>query len=245
MVKNAGRLIQEGKAAEAVPSLRSYAAMAPAEDAARNANAIGFALFSAGDLDGAIRTLEAAVRLAREQSDGETLVKATNNLGVALFTRGDYGRAREVFTEAAGLGSQLAIDYLGLLDTQMSAQEVGDLTEKGVAAFFAKDLDGAMGFYDQALALDPDNSRVLNLRGYLHLRRQEIGPARTDLERAVALDAEGVIPRINLLKVACAEDPAAPPPAGLAPRTPDEADTYRGDGELARLCGDRLTALLN
>ena len=243
VVKDAGRLIQQGKAAEAVPNLRSFAATAPVEDAARSANAIGFALYSSGDLDGAVRTLEAAIRLARAQSDDETLVKATNNLGVALFTRGDYPRAREVFNDAAGLGSDLAAEYLALLDTQINAQAVGDLTEKGVSAFFAKDLDAAMGFYDQALALDPDNSRVLNLRGYLHLRLKEIAAARTDLERAVALDPEGVIPRINLLKVTCAEDAAAPLPPDLAPRTTDERETYNSDGELRRLCGDRLAAL--
>lgn len=242
-IREVGRLLQTDRNDEAVDRLQALAADVTGAEQAKVGNALGYTLYSAGRLDEASKTLEEARDVARAEGDRATLIKTLNNLGLVEFARENLGAARESFEEAAALGSDYAREYLDIIDRQERAPAVGELTNAGVSAFYKGDHDAALESYSAALEIDPNNSRVLNLRGYVLLRQGDIDAAERDLARAVELDPTALIPRLNLLKVRCAAGSEALPP-DLAPRNEDEAETYAGDGELARLCGDRLGQLM-
>ena len=244
-IDEVGTLLESGDNTGAIDKLQSLEPQTRGADKARVTNALGYTLFSAGQEDAAAETLQQARALAEDAGDRETQIKASNNLGLLEFTRGNLSAARESFAKAAALDSGLAKEYLQIIERQERAEKAAALVNAGIEARLKGDFETAVRKYTEALALDPENPRILDFRGYARLRLNDIEGAREDLRRAVELRPNAVLARLNLLKVACAAEDGAPLPAELAPRSPGETEIYAGDGELRRLCGRRLADLVN
>lgn len=244
-IQGVGDLLQQGESKAAIEQLHSLGESAEGVDRARVSNALGYTLFSAGKEQEALVELEAARALAERENDHETLVKATNNLGLVHFTLGDLSAAREAFNESAAMGSGFARDYLGLIDRQEQSVAARALIDEGVRAVrYEQDFATAEKKYTEALEIDPENAEALDFRGYARFRLGDLDAAAADLERALSLQPERPLTKLNRLKVYCAREPRRPIPSDLGPATDEEASIFSKDGELFRVCGERLDRLL-
>lgn len=237
--------IEKGDYQGAIENLKLVEPEAEGAAKATVRNALGYTQFLSGDYDQAARNLASAKDLAEAAGDEQTRIKALNNRGVLEFTRGDLEAAAAAFEEATASGSEFARNYLGQIDLQRQAEAARALIDAGVRARMTDDFATAVASYDQALALDPNNVQALDYRGYALFRLGDLDRAEQDFVRALELQPDAVIPKLNLLKVRCS-DPAssAAELLALAPQTERERELYRRETELRRVCGKRLDPLL-
>lgn len=237
-------LVKKGNYGAAVEKLQRVEPQAEAAGKAQVQNALGYTLFLSGDYDRAVETLNSARDLAVETGDETTRIKALNNLGALEFTRGDLDAAEEAFRQAAAGGSSFAENYLDQIAAQRRTDRLNGLIDQGVRARLADDFKGAVTAYDQALEIDPQNARALNYRGYARFRLGDLAGAEQDFTHALEREPNAVLPRLNLLKVRCRTGSGDAALRKMAPRDERERSLYRSDGELRKVCGNRLPALL-
>jgi tetratricopeptide (TPR) repeat protein len=143
------------------------------------------------------------------QGEGEDLsrqVRAHIDEGARLYRRGDYGGARDAFTEALRLDPQNAAAYYnrGLARKALKeyAKAIADLDEairlnprdaeawnnRGLARFHRRDYKEALGDFDEAIRLDGTRPGPFSNRGVTHLELKEYRLALKDLNEAIRID---------------------------------------------------------
>jgi tetratricopeptide (TPR) repeat protein len=123
---------------------------------------------------------------------------------------------------------------------------------RGINAYHAGDYAGAIAAYDEALALDPENAYVLDLKSYSQFRANDLESAITSVTAALAADPTYVFGYSELARYACAAgkfDLAVSTYARAQAQHKDApslfASLLRDDGQFARLCAparDKLGA---
>jgi len=128
---------------------------------------LGYALFTNGDINGAIEQYEIAIRMKPVFGD------AHHNLGVALSVIGDHQGAVTAYLQALKLGPRSALLHANL---SMSLTALGQTGE-------------AMREADQAIRIDPICARAHSARGVALGNMGIMGEAVKSFQRAVELDA--------------------------------------------------------
>jgi tetratricopeptide (TPR) repeat protein len=75
---------------------------------------------------------------------------------------------------------------------------VGGIVKEGVDLFARRDYQDAAGKFDRALALDPKNPLLLNLKGYSLLGAKEPAKAAEALEASLKLEPDQFWPQLDL-----------------------------------------------
>ncbi len=99
--------------------------------------------------------------------------------------------------------------------------------------------DAAVNLYNKALQEDPENSYVLDLRGYTLIRAGKLQDAILSLEQSVAKDPRYARGYYNLTKAYCAtglQSNAKRAANQAVTLQPDMKQTMRADGEFHRYC---------
>lgn len=233
--------------AQAIDRLRDLREGVSGSDRAAVNNALGWTYYLMGDEKAAQGYLLEAYRAEDLGEDTLLKNKITNNLGILFFAKGLLKESRKYFEESAARGSGVAKKYLMLIEGQQRLSEVNQYIRGGVYLRQSTQFENAIEEYSKALSLAPDDARALEFRGYAFFRLGKLKPAEADLRRAYQLNPDRVTVIINLMKVYCSNDDAA----SLEKLSEDAAKmitekrvVFESDGELQRVCGDRLLSML-
>jgi tetratricopeptide (TPR) repeat protein len=114
-----------------------------------------------------------------------------------------------------------------------------------ISAFHEGRLDIAVALYDEALAADPDNAYLQNLRAYSLFRLGRIGEALDGERRSVAADPNYAWGYFDLARFLCAASPRklneAKQAAAKAIALREELrETMKSDGEFQRVCQKQI-----
>jgi tetratricopeptide (TPR) repeat protein len=97
-------------------------------------------------------------------------------------------------TEANAMHAQLDV-----LERQTrKVRESSSLVQLGLKKFFSRNFEGALPYYDRAIAVDPTNPVWFDLKGYALLRAGRTDEAVQALQRAVTLDPQYIWGHYNL-----------------------------------------------
>lgn len=245
------RYMQEaGAAFKAQESEQALTALAKAEpfastntEKAKVNNAMGWTYFSDGNNEKAKRYLQQALTLSAESDNTRLAEKASNNLGVVEYTAGNLDAAEVHFLNKWSKGSETSLRYLELIKQQRTLEEVHGIISQGVTYAIDKNYADAIVEYDKALAIEPDNVRALEYKGYTLYRLNNYAEALTALKKAQAIKPEQFNVLINLMKAYCASDKT-----DVAKQLIEDNKTLlisnstilHGDGELQKTCGKEL-----
>lgn len=178
ILERAGALLEQGSAAGALDYFEALAA-AGSSGAALSLG-IAEARFRLGQYRGCREALDLLLRENPEnpqvRSAAAALLKA---LASALGEKGDLEAATDAFQSALTLA---ASDFEALANLGLTELKAGN--EQAAARAFSR-----------ALALKPDDVRLLNIAAELHFRRREYVEARDLLQRS--LEADPAQPRIS------------------------------------------------
>ena len=114
-------------------------------------------------------------------------------------------------------------------------------TRAAINAFHAGDLHQAVSLYDEALAWDPDNAYIQNLRAYSLFRLHRVDEAIAGERRSVAADPQYAWGYFDLARFLCAASPpsiegARSAAAKAIQLRPEIRAVMRGDGEFQHIC---------
>ena len=151
-------LYGQGAYEQAADSLRQAIALDPRDAQARYA--LGLSLWALDRRD------EAAAEIQRAFENAEVKARALQDPA--------FQPIRGVLDARAGQDSGRSAEEKSFIDQGLQAARRGDFT-------------AAVAAYDRALAVNPDNARILNWKGYALLRSQAYAEAIASFERAIAL----------------------------------------------------------
>jgi tetratricopeptide (TPR) repeat protein len=114
-----------------------------------------------------------------------------------------------------------------------------------INAFHAGRLTDAVALYDEALASDPDNAYIQNLRAYSLFRLGRVDAAIEGQRKSVADDPTYAWGYFDLARFLCAASPARNDDAKAAAKRaielrPSMRGIMQADGEFQRVCGHSL-----
>jgi tetratricopeptide (TPR) repeat protein len=114
-----------------------------------------------------------------------------------------------------------------------------------INAFHSGRLDEAVALYDEALAADPDNAYLQNLRAYSLFRLGRINGALDGERRSVAADPTYAWGYFDLARFLCAASPPKMEEARAAAAEaiklrPDLRLLMQSDGEFQRVCRHKI-----
>jgi choline-sulfatase len=202
------RLLDGGRAAEAVPRLRALCEKSPGN--VPFLDQLARAQEQSGDPEGAVRTLRHA-RDLNPRSDFAHL-----HLADALRRKGDRGAARTSYEEALAQNPRLAAAWLALAEMAQSAGRAEEerallsraadagtasaaiLTRLGQIELAAGALEPAEGRLREATELAPDVASAWLLAGAVAERRGRAGEALQRYERAVRLSPRDPVALLHL-----------------------------------------------
>ena len=118
--------------------------------------------------------------------------------------------------------------------------KVNSLIAQGVIYTLEKNYADAIVEYDKALAIDNDNVRALEYKGYAHYRLNNYEAAISALKKAQSIKPEQFNVLINLMKAYCASkqmDIAKQLVDGNQTLLTNNYSILQGDGELQKVCG--------
>ena len=149
-------------------------------------NGLGTVLYDKGDLEGARKSYEDALRLARQIGAQKNISAVTGNIGNVLFDQGKLAEARRYYQES------LEIDRL-IDDKRGIASGLGSLANvlEGMG-----DLPGATRMQQQALQAFRDvgdrrgEASTLNNLGNVLTERGELTPAKKSFEEAMTVQQQ-------------------------------------------------------
>jgi tetratricopeptide (TPR) repeat protein len=181
---------------------------------------------------------------------GFLLTLAAIGYAVIQLHRIEKQRA-DLLTEEGTLRSQLATTQaqLNLAHRQITdaLQEVTAARDTKVAidAFHAGHWTEAVSLYDKALASDPDNAYLQDLRAYTLFKLGKIDQAIAGERLAIAADPTYFLSYFNLARAQCAVSPPqmeeAKKSAAEAVRlNPQVAQFIKQDGEFQRVCKGQI-----
>jgi len=139
-------------------------------------NISGDELYQKGDVSGAVKELEAALKLDPEN------VNALNSLGVCYGVEGSLEKALEAFRDA----------------TRLDSQEVMALYNAGYVYSLLKQAEEALKYYQKAEATGEDIFEVIFQLGKLYLDQGDLDAAKVYLEKAARLQPESWIAYLHL-----------------------------------------------
>ena len=214
----AKRLLDAGRAAEALPQLRALCEKSPGN--VPFLGQLARAQEDAGDRDGAVRTL----RHARDLNPRSEF--AHLHLADALRRKGDVGPARQGYEDALALNPRLAAAWLALAEMakDKGAAEERALLARGAAAgtesaalltrlaqleLSAGALALAEGHLREATALTPDFPTAWLLWGAVAERQGRTADALRRYERAVRLAPRDPVALLHLGRLRLAQGDAA------------------------------------
>jgi tetratricopeptide (TPR) repeat protein len=165
--------------AAALAKLKEAAEASPADSAAQRA--LARSLFAAGDKDGAVKVLAAAL----ERADGDGARAGLHlDLGDALLQAGKRAEARAAYEKAMALAPPELADERGKASLSFARVCVG-----------LKDHDAAIraldGLIEKGSLKGKDRLEALFLRGYAHAVKKEAEKALADLKAARDEDPDG------------------------------------------------------
>lgn len=128
-------------------------------------------------------------------------------IGFSMYEQGRYNEAKMIFQ--------------GLVS--LDPKESYFLTALGAVHLAEDDLEGAKGYLDRSIAVNPKELAAFVNRGEVHLRLGKVLEAAQDFMKAVELDPQGKDPlttRAKVLAAAALEtiEAAQKPPAPSAPK---------------------------
>ncbi len=107
------------------------------------------------------------------------------------------------------------------------------------------DNDGALQAFDIALTTNPENASILAKRAYVHISRQDIGNALSDINSSLEIDSVQEWPlqtRANILMNEGKYAEAEKDFMSLGNHFPDNPEAYTGLGKIASARGDAKNA---
>ena len=153
-------------------------------------------------------------------------------------------QVRSLQIQAKQYGSDLAKAQMELANTRAAlsiARASLAAARAAINAFHSGDLEQAVHLYDEALAADPDDAYLQNLRAYSLFRLGRVSDAIEGERRSVAADPKYAWGYFDLARFLCA---ASPPQLDEARRAASKAvelradirDIMLSDGEFQRVC---------
>lgn len=136
--------------------------------------------------------------------------------------------------------AQLQDQSLELKKQVSGLREALSASRFAIAAFHQGDYATAVKFYDEALAADPDDAYLLNLRAYALFKQRKYDDALAAELRAVRADPNFAWGYFDLARFQCAvgkRDDARESVVEALNLEPGLRDIMRGDGEFQRFCG--------
>ena len=243
VLNEARTLSKTGETDRAIELLQSETPKKEGGEKAALLNAQGWLQFSSGRNAQAVDLFSDAMTLAKDAQDAGLTRKIRNNLALTYFVTGRLDEAKELFTRSSAEGSKFATTYLGLIEKQMRVSEFNNHLRDGIAMRLEGNFLDAISEYDKALEIQPDHAAALEYRGYAYYRLGKYGAAEKDLQTSRELDPTRVTVAINLIKVYCATGNDAGLKEYIASAEPlilEERKVIESDGELQKVCGDRL-----
>jgi tetratricopeptide (TPR) repeat protein len=229
----------------------------PVSDGARLYFSRGVVRADAGDLDGALKDFDKAIRLS------PTFVDAFKNRGVARAGQGDLDGALADFTEAIrlnpndsalfnnrGLARAEKGDLAGALDDYFEAARLNPdnadvLINRGNALVKLGDLDGALADFDRAIQLKPEDALIYYNRGAARADQGDLDGAVEDYDQAIRLnpDDADVFSNRGIARAAMGDLEGALADFDRAIRRKPDAQTYYNRGVARANKGDLEGAL--
>jgi tetratricopeptide (TPR) repeat protein len=161
--------------------------------------------------------------------------------GTTAYEANENARRARLQAERAQMERNLAAQQRKDLEKQISELRTAlTASRSAIAAFHQQDYATALKFYDQALAADPDDAYLLNLRAYTLFKQHKYDDALAEELRSVRADPNYAWGYFDLARFQCAlgrRDDARDSITKALGLNPDLRDIMRGDGEFRRLCG--------
>lgn len=241
-LKLAKNLIEQGQTTEAVEVMKEILETTiEVSKQAELEGAIGWALVTQNDYQGAEHYLELSLRKSIASKNDEVALRANNNLGIAYYLQNKFEDSRAYFKQDLAQNSETARSYLKLIDIKERELLGERALNSGVTKRHDKEFEEAIKQYDLSLKYVPDNPRTLELKGYALFRLDRLEEANTALLMAKAADPNRKFVHLNLLKVSCAIDSTSSI-ANIVDESGLDLSTYKQwyavDGELRRVCAD-------
>jgi tetratricopeptide (TPR) repeat protein len=154
------------------------------------------------------------------------------------------GQLRKLETKKHDLESQLETETQQLEQTKrqlVNARKALSSTRAAINAFHEGDFHQAVSLYDEALAWDPGNAYIQNLRAYSLFRLHRVDEAIAGERRSIAADPQYAWGYFDLARFLCAASPPSIEEARSAAAKaielrPEMRDVMRGDGEFQHIC---------
>lgn len=108
-----------------------------------------------------------------------------------------------------------------------------------INAFHAGNYAEAVNYYDRALALDPENAYILNLKGYALFKLKRFPDAVQALNASAKADPQYAWAYFDLARVQCAAGSLSDAQSAIKKALqlqPELKQTMAGDGEFTRVC---------
>lgn len=185
--------------------------------------------------------------MAEQAGDNALARKASNNLGVLAYSSGDYQQAQRQFNAAPSQQSTTASTYLNLIGKQQQASEVNKFIAEGVSLRRRGLFESAINAYDQALAIEANNVRALEYKGYALFRLGKNQQTEQVLNLALEQDPNRINSLINLMKSLCSQhnqNGLDQLKARFNQQLLSQQQTLQQDGELKQVCGEAFLANL-
>lgn len=108
-----------------------------------------------------------------------------------------------------------------------------------INAFHAGNYEEALNDYDRALALDPENAYILNLKGYVLFKMKRFSDAAQALDASTKVDPQYAWAYFDLARVQCAAGNLNEARTAIEKALnlrPELKETMANDGEFTRVC---------
>jgi Flp pilus assembly protein TadD len=206
-------------------------------------NAIGWTYHNLGQDDKARKYLIDSLNKAIEIGDANLAQKASNNIGVVELIQGNLQQAVHYFSSKWAKNSPTAQKFLQEIEEQERQRTVTSFIAEGVSYRLNGDFAEAITLYDKALALDPQNLRALEFKGYALYRMNSYPEAEKILNQAYELDSKQLGVVINLLKLHCASGKTEAAQNFFRQHREyllSHQETLKNDGEFLKVCAGLL-----
>ena len=217
-------LLAGGEVAGAVEAFERVTEIAPASP--RGFVGLASARLRSGDAAGAIDLLERALEIEPRDRPAHWA------LGNALLQLGRMDEAEVELARGSGAGQAHLIDEWSL-ELPIHAKTLPRQMARAQAYIGVGRVREAIAMYDVMLTWNPDNPDVMNNKALAHKRGGEIDTAREILLKAIEVDPERWVTRVNLAYCElAAEEPekALERAEEAVARGPEIADAHRAQG---------------
>jgi len=196
------KLLEEDRYEEAISKME----LLPRKDtisSARVLNALGWAYLKLGNYQKAKDNLQASYELAKKLDNQEVAVISSNNLGILAYLENDLEKAEKYFYIGKRKNSRTALTYLDLIEKKNRNIRFQEALLNGIDLRRKQDFKGAIGNYEKALSIQPNDAATLEYKGYALLRDGQHDLSVKTLDKAKTLDPTRKFVYLNLVKAYC------------------------------------------